>query len=327
MLIKKKICEPMIVTIPDDAAFFSILNPAEKATEKVVMENYINFYCYKDSGTDISFFRFEDFLKRGNIEGMDSCFVPLGMLQRGQSGIDILVEVLMGEYVISVPIMKEYIKFYGSSAEGTHVVFVYGADTFQKTFLCKDFAGHAFVEFTVSFEEMQNSLLNYNICCPKEQNNLNAFRINEKVSPDIEYAKVYSEFHKLCQDFSSRRAGYGMGAIDLYLREVRGYPQNTELAGSWYVLANYLREATKLMNYRYRILEKEIPKTREGLTEGEKILRKLEQDTDMLFFKIARMKRKRIIVDSDIADSLTGTVEICKEDFRRVADYFCRIVC
>ena len=47
----------------------------------------------------------------------------------------------------------------------------------------------------------------------------------------------------------------------------------------------------------------------------------------MLFFKIARMKRKRISVDSDIADSLTGTVEICKEDFRRVADYFCRIVC
>ena len=70
MLIKKKIYEPMIITIPDDAAFFSILNPAEKATEKVVMENYINFYCYKDSGTDISFFRFEDFLKQGFNEGI-----------------------------------------------------------------------------------------------------------------------------------------------------------------------------------------------------------------------------------------------------------------
>ena len=35
-------------------------------------------------------------------------------------------------------------------------------------------------------------------------------------------------------------------------------------------LANYLREATKLMKYRYRILEKEMPMTCEGLTEGEK---------------------------------------------------------
>ena len=287
MLIRKKIYEPMIYTRPDDAAFFSLLDPAEKITEKVIMENYIDFYCYKDSETDISFFRFEDLLKRGNIEGMDCCFVPLGMLQRNKSGIDILVELLMEGYFISVPVMKDYIGFYGSSAGGTHVLYIYGADTFQKAFLCKDFAGHAFVEFTVSFEEMQNSLLNYNICCSKEQNNLNAFRINEKVFPAIEYAKVYSEFHKLCQDFSSRRVGYGMGAINLYLREVRGYPRNIELAGSWYVLANYLREATKLMKYRYRILEKEIPMTCEGVAEGEKILRKLEHDTDILLLLIA----------------------------------------
>lgn len=315
----------MIFTIPDDAAFFSILSPAEKITEKVVMENYINFYCYKDYESDISFFRFEDFLKRGNIEGMDICFVPLNMLRRDQSSIDILVELLMEEYFISVPIMKKYIEFYGSSAKGTHVMFIYGVDTFQKAFLCKDFAGQAFVEFTASFEEMQNSLLNYNICGLKEQNNLNAFRIDEKILPTIEYAKVYSEFHKLCQEFSSRRAGYGMGAIDLYLREVRGYPQNTELIGSWYVLANYLREATKLMNYRYRILEREVLVTDKGLTEGEKILWKLNQDTDILFFKIGRMKSKEIIVDSDIADSLSGMVEICKEDFRKIADYFCRV--
>lgn len=327
MLIRNKIYEPMVFTIPDDAAFFSILNPSEKITEKVIMENYINFYCYKDYESDISFFRFEDFLKRGNIEGMDNCFVPLDMLQRGQNSIDILMELLREEYFISVPIMKKYINFYGSSDKETHVVFVYGVDTVQKAFLCKDFAWHAFVEFTVSFEELQNSLLNYNICCSKEQNNLNAFRIDWKVLPTIEYAKVYSEFHKLCQDFSSRRAGYGMGAIDLYLREVREYPQNVELIGSWYALANYLREATKLMNYRYRILERGIPVTDGGLTEGKKILWKLNQDTDILFFKIGRMKSKDIIVDSDIADSLTGMVEICKEDFRKIADYFCRIVC
>lgn len=326
MLIRKKIYEPMILTIPDDAAFFSILNPAEKITEKIVMENYIDFYCYKDPDTDISYFRFEDFLKRGNIEGVDCCFVPLDMLQRDQGGIDIFVELLKEEYFISVPIMKECIGFYGSGAEGTHVLFIYGVDTLQKTFLCKDFSRHAFVEFTVSFQEMQDSMANYNICCTKEQNNLNAFRINEKAFPDIEYAKVYSEFHKLCQDFSSRRAGYGMGAIDLYLREIRGYPKNTGLIGCWYVLASYLREATKLMKYRYRILEKEIPVAGEGLTERERILHKLEQDTSTLFFKIGRMRCMNIIVDSDIADSLTEMVEICKEDFMKIADCFCRII-
>ena len=127
MIIQKKIYNPMILTIPDDVVLFTILNPEDKMTRKIVMENYINFYAYKDAVSGISYFRFEDFKNYENLDGVEKCLVPMNLIKENSNSLGFLLELLQTDYVISLPIVKKFIDFYGQDADGTHVLFVYGS--------------------------------------------------------------------------------------------------------------------------------------------------------------------------------------------------------
>ena len=326
MIIQKKIYNPMILTIPDDVVLFTILNPEDKMTRKIVMENYINFYAYKDAVSGISYFRFEDFKNYENLDGVEKCLVPMNLIKENSNSLGFLLELLQTDYVISLPIVKKFIDFYGQDADGTHVLFVYGADLDNEVFLCKDFDRFDYVDFTVSFEVMKKSLAMYTAFHFGERESLLAFRINERGSSVIEYAKVYSGFHKLKQDFSSRPAGYGLGAIDFYRKEIRGYPQNIHLIRCWYVLANYMRESVKLMKYRYAVLMEDMAALSGEFPDGGATIDNLSRNADILFFKTGIMTRKQVIADSDRITELSGLVTACRESFRQVCEYFCRAV-
>ena len=77
MIIKNKIYQPNILTIPEDTSLFSILCPSEKITSKIIMENYIDFFCFKDPANNLVYFRFKKFMDYGNIEGIKQSFIHL----------------------------------------------------------------------------------------------------------------------------------------------------------------------------------------------------------------------------------------------------------
>ena len=101
----------MILTIPDDVVLFTILNPEDKMTRKIVMENYINFYAYKDAVSGISYFRFEDFKNYENLDGVEKCLVPMNLIKENSNSLGFLLELLQTDYVISLPIVKKFIDF------------------------------------------------------------------------------------------------------------------------------------------------------------------------------------------------------------------------
>lgn len=320
MLIKKEIYPPFILTIPDDAAVFSILNPVEKVAAKIIMENYINFLCYKDFESGISFFRFEDSMHYETIQGFKKCFIPIHIIKK-YSGLDYILQLIKENYFVTMPVDKGSIDFYGEGVEGTHLIFIYGVDTLRQVFLCKDFNQLNFVDFEVSFEMMSNSLKNYSRPDPQGIDGLRGFQIDRETTTSIDYARVYSEFYKLSQEYMSSETGYGLGAINLYLHEIKRYPCDVGLINSWYVIGNYLREAAKLMKFRYKVLQQDSFNNTMQLDDS--VIKKLISDTDVLFFSIYRQKYKGEIMDEGTIRKLTALVNVCKEDYKQVSDYFC----
>ena len=249
MLIKKEIFTPAILTIPDDTAIFSILDMGKKITRKIIMENFIDFCCFKDN--HIMLFRFRNSLNFENIKGLDQCFIPIEIIQKYHDNLDVLIHLIMEGYAILMPVCRNCIDFYGNNTVGSHLAFIYGVDTSKKTFFCKDFLGEYFMTFETSFESIKKSLLNYHSIYTQKSDGLIAFRTSKTVCPNIEYSNVFCEFSKLCQEFATDTVGYGLKAIDLYLSNIKDYHDIL----SWYVIANYMRESIKLMNIRYNILK------------------------------------------------------------------------
>lgn len=327
MRIEKEIYSPLILTVPDDAALFSVLNPSKKITKKIIMENNINFYCYKDLVSGIAFFRFKDSMNYGCIEGLKRCCIPIDIVKKYHDLIDLITKILMEGYCIIMPVNKGSIDFYGKNVEGTHQVFIYGIDTQRQILLCKDFEANCFVKFEVSFEEVENSLKDYDFINIQESDGIMAFQINESILPVIEYSRVYSEFYRFNQEFVSNEASCGLGAIELYLSEIKRYPSDYNLIMSWYVLANYLRESAKLMMIRFNILKEENTDEQNiELFNNQILVKKLLKDTDILFFKICRLRNKMVIVDDGITNNLCSLVNMCKDDFRMLAIYFCKLL-
>ncbi|MCI8693219.1 MAG: hypothetical protein HFH91_10855 [Lachnospiraceae bacterium] len=326
MLIKNKIYQPIILTIPEDTSLFSVLNPDEKMTSKIIMENFIDFYCFKVPTHNFVYFRFENYMDYSYIEGIRQAFIPIDMLKNYFDALQTIFHFLANGYVLSMPIVKKNISFYKQS-EGMHPMFIYGADTSRQVLFCKDFSGHLFAEFEASFEDMKNSLSNYDMANLRALDGLLAFRMDDKASREIEYSKVYSEFHKLRTGYASANDGYGLGAIDLYVNRVVQYPCEVSPIDRWYVIANYLRESAKLMRMRYCILEKEFQEKRIEKPLDTLLLKKLIQDTDILFFTISKLQMKGSIASSEIIDRLCTLTNICRNDFQMFAEYICEVVC
>ena len=325
MIIKNNIYQPVILTIPEDTSLFSILNPDEKITSKIIMENFIDFYCFKEPVRNLVFFRFKKYMDYSYIEGIRQAFIPVDILKNYFDALQTILRFLKEGYVLSMPVDKGSISFYGQSV-GTHPLFIYGADTSRQILFCKDFAQHHFVQFDVSLEEMKCSLANCDMANLRALDGLLAFRIDDKVSSDIEYSKAYSEFHKLKSGYASADDGYGLGAIDLYMNGVIQYPCEVSPIERWCVIANYLREAAKLMKMRYDILEKEIHKKQITKSQDAALLRTLIQDTDTLFFLISKLLIKNSPASSEIIDKLCMLTNRCRKDFYMLAEYFCEFI-
>lgn len=327
MIIKKRIYQPLILTIPEDAAFFSILEPGAPITGKLIMENYINFYCFKDLQSGIVLFRMEDFVHQGTIKGLERCYIPIGIMEKYHGDLDIVLELLAEDYAVIMPVCRSSIDFYGAGAEGTHVLLVYGADTERKCFFCKDFMGYHFVSFEVPFDAMRDSLQNYARLSVAESSGMSVMRVNRETLPDIEYSRVFMEFTRLGQEFYTQETGYGLGAIELYLNEIKQYPRNREFTRSWYVLSNYLRESQKLMGIRYRILKGELEgKQGRDFTVGDRIMDKIQYDTGKLFLKVGKYLMKGITLSEESNRELAALVRECETDFASVVHFFCDAV-
>lgn len=325
MLIKNKIYQPIILTIPEDTSLFSILNPDEKITSKIIMENFVDFYCFKEPTHNLVFFRFKKFMDYSYIEGIRQSFIPIVILKKYFDAVQTILHFLMNGYVLSIPVCKQNIWFYGQS-EGTHPMFIYGADTSRQVLFCKDFGQYQFVEFEVSFEDMINSTANCDMANLRALDGLLAFRIDDKTSCDIEYSKVCSEFHQLKAEYTFADAAYGLGAIDLYVNGVIQYPCEVNAIERWYVLANYLRESAKLMKMRYDILEREIRDKQIRESPEPLLVNKLIHDTDILLFKILKLWKNRTDESSEVIGKLYELTNVCKKDFYMFAEYFCEYI-
>lgn len=324
MIIKKEIYQPLILTIPEDSAFFSILNPVEEISKKIIMENYINFYSFRDPQYGNIAFRFENYMDYESIEGIERCFIAIDVMKKYYKSLDIIVELLTEGYAITVPVVRSCFSFYGKDIEGTHLVLIYGVDTIQNTLFCKDFSGSKFVNFNVSFRVLKKSLELYHRSFARESDGLLAFRINKKVYPNVDYARVYSEFYKLRQEYFSYGAAYGVGSINLVLNDIKNQPTKYVSADRWFNVVYYLLESSKLFNYRYKIFENELVfRMIEDLGKGKEIIKKLSKDTNLLFFKIQKLYLKKINVSGSILKDMVVLLSICRDDFKIAAEYFC----
>ncbi|GEM_PF-2223714 len=323
MIIEKKLYEPMIHTIPDDCCLFSLLNVEDEFAKKIIMENYINFYAFKDRQYGNIVFRFENFMNYESILGLERCFIPIGMLKKYYGNLNIIVQLLSEDYAIMLPVSRKYISFYKSNPEGNHLLLIYGVDTYKKIFLCKDFQGRKFTKFQVTFKEMMDSIENYVRPFPKESDGLLAFRINFKESPCIDYAKVYLENYKMRQQYFSGDVGYGVGAIDLALYDVKVRPEEYILAERFFNLICYLFESSKLFKFRYSVLKNELNKMEIGMEDGEDIIKKLYGDTSNVLFKIEKWHLKGISTSGLVLEELLKRLYMCREDFCWVTEYFC----
>lgn len=309
----------IIRTIPDDMLIFSLFNLNNSLTKKIIMENYINFYSFKELEGNYVSLRFEDFMREGNFEGIDHCFIPIDIMMEYNYNLKIIKELLRERYLVTLPIATKYISFY--KFDGNHLITVYGVDTEKDVFLCKDFQGHEFVEFEVSVKDMQNGLLNYHRMNRKESEGLLALRLSNNCNTKIDYSKVFLEFWKLQQDFCTDTMGFGIGALNLLTTDIEERYNDFFKADEWYNPANYLRESSKLMNIRYDILQEEIG--RDKTVDVRQMLVKLEKDTGKLFFNVEKKIYKGKELTKEEFEKFYYLFLECKEDFRKTAEVFC----
>ena len=327
MIIKNPVYEPFILTIPDDVIVFSLFEENSVYIKKFIMENYINFYSINPPLLNEVVFRFENFMDYESIHGIERYFIPINMMKKYHSDPDIILQLLEEGYIINMPVDRSSIGFYGSSAKGIHHMMIYGADPEEGVFLCKDFKGHAFVEFRTTFSELEESTQNYDNPTAREANGVLAFRIDNTVSPSIEYSKVLLEFNKLRLDLYDDYSGYGIGALSLFIQDVQERKWDGRLCYRWYETSNFMREASKLMLFRYDIISKIIgDRKADNRLELEKYMYKLKKDTDKLFLKVCRLDMKKTEAGTEISKNLATLADICKEDFRRTSDLFCSLI-
>lgn len=283
------------------------------------MENYINFYSFKELEGNYVSLRFEDFMKEGNFEGIDHCFIPIDIMKQYNSDLKIIKEFLREGYLVTIPIATKYISFYKFDA--SHLITIFGVDMEKEVFLCKDFHEHDFVEFQVSIRDMQNGLLNYHRMNRKESEGLLALQLNNNCNTKIDYSKVFLEFWKLQQNFCTDTIGFGIGALNLLAKDIEERYNDFFKADEWYNPANYLRESSKLMNIRYNILKEEIEEDRD--TDGTLMIEKLEKDTGKLFFNVEKKIYKGKELTKEEFEKFYYLFLECKEDFRKIAEIFC----
>ena len=300
MIIKNTISAPAILTIPDDAIIFSLLINNDPISEKIIAENYINFYSVRSMSTGEVVLRFENMIDYESIYGIERLFIPIELLQTNfmdkEKLFNMIVELLSNSFILSVPVSKECLSFYDNNA-GTHRLLLFGVDNNSKIFFCKDFKNFEFTEFNATLDELASAITMYSNPTARESDGLWAFKLSNSVLSAINLSKIYIEFVKL---YYGKKVGsfdaYGVDAIKFFLDDVDGAIFSPSLMDRWFEVANYLRESSKLMSLRFSII------FRSNQLEVSKIktkVRELQVLTDKLYFSIFRLL----------------SLPVCKEEF------------
>lgn len=290
MIIKNKIFPPAILTIPDDAIIFSLLINNDPISEKIIAENYINFYSVRSMSTGEVVLRFENMIDYESIYGIDRFFIPIELLQTDfmdkEKLFNMIVELLSNSFILSVPVSKECLRFYGNNT-GTHRLLLFGVENNSKIFFCKDFKNFEFVEFNATLEELASGITMYSNPTARESDGLWAFKLSNSVPSSINLSKIYIEFIKL---YYGKRVGpfdaYGIDAINFFLDDVHGALFSPSLMDRWFEVANYLRESSKLMSLRFSIM---FSSNQHNVSKIKTKVRELRVLTDKLYFSVFRL--------------------------------------
>lgn len=318
MVISNLTYNPYILTIPDDATVFSVVNSNSPMFSKIIMENYINFFALRTDAIGYVILRFENFFDYECIEGIDHAYIPIEIFKELVSDKKYWRFILGKGYIVNIPVLKRYVDFYKNNSLESHRMMIYGIDLDQDEFFCKDFKNNRFVDFKTSVQSIIDSTKAYFDPNCREPNGLHAFRIDETVAPTIDYARSYQEFSKLRLGVYSGSTGYGVGAIDLFLKNIQ-LAEPTQLTFfRWYEAANFFRESCKLFIYRYQILSKNGGVSEELLVR----IRQLNKYSDKLFFLVRKQfATKRF--DRDTLEKIISMGKDCRSSFYNVATEFC----
>ena len=310
---------PMIRTIPDDTMLFSILNPKSKMAKKIIMENYINFYSVVHPFVGDVIFRFENLIDYESICGLKRLFIPFDYIKNISQTFDTFFAILKDGFYINMPVSKKAIAFYHCEENVHHHMLIYGYDDITKEFLCMDFWNTEFVKFRTSFESLKTSSDLYYNPGSTESNGILAYKIETDILEEIQYSKVYMELIKLAKGRADEIKGFGLGAIDLFLKDIDKSNINERFFFRWNETANYLREAAKLMQYRYATILYDLQIEQTAL--GNQTLEKLRSSTDLLFYKTMKASLSRSMNPSHKVVFRNLCVD-CRKAFSETIDLF-----
>lgn len=326
MMISNPVYTPLINTIPDDTMLFCMLDPNTEIAQKVIVENYVNFYAKRHPYVGDVIFRFENLIDYESIQGIKRVFISHEFLERLVMNPEYLIDLLERKYYINMPVSRKAIAFYETEFNDHHHMLIYGVDTEQKEFLCKDYRGRSFVSFRCSFEELIQSAKIYSNPYATESNGMLAYKIDDETNETINYSKLCVEFTKLKNEYVLDDLGtYGVNAIDLFDRDICKAPIDSRYFYRWYETANFLRESSKLMNFRLECLSRILGSNDTQYVALKKDLSDLFQLTSGLFFTVSISERSKKF-DSTRQDYIHDQLLRSKSVFQKVAEGFINLI-
>lgn len=303
---------------------FSAIDSKSDFFRKFVMENYINFYAIHLRSNDEVVFRFENLIDYESIYGLKRVFLPVDLLKRMRKDIDFFISLIRDGYYLSVPIARRVIDFYQDSSNATHRMMIYGVDPDKKMFMCKDFQGHSFVPFEITYESLSKGIELYSNPNSRESDGLLAFKFDDNISHEISYSKVYLELLKLKDGLTvGNLDSYGIGALDSFLRNIESTNANNRLLARWYEVSNFLREAAKLMQLRFEILCDDLKINADESSTN--IVREVSESTEKLFFLISKSFLSNRF-DDTTNKQFVDLCDLSRNSFFRVSSLFMKLI-
>lgn len=248
--------EAFVLTTPVETVPFLIVKPNTPAFDKFVMENYISFYAfdYQEEDSDGFWLRFGEYMHYGNIEGFSTVFIPMEISKDIVDKKSILIELLDKGYVLACDYNQYFIESLPAKTYWRHCMIIYGYNTKESVFYCKEFQHAKLYSFEAKMDEMVKALSNF----PWEGSNKKGI-LGIKIDPnrtdfEISYYKLYKELEELCnENILIKNQGikaFGIAAIDIFLNGIEHYPELKEKLYRCYYWINYIRVSCKLMQYR-----------------------------------------------------------------------------
>ena len=311
--VKLDICEPFILTIPDECVPFLILKKGSKPFDKFVMENYISFhaYDYQNDTSDGFCLRFENYIAWETLGGFSSLHVPLSLQKNLGDPIGFLTDALERGYILMCDYNTFCVEAASSGKPRSHRVILYGCDREKRRFFCRDFIRGSLRPFEAGFDEMGRALQDYPWPGEEKGGTLGLRYDGDFESGSVSICKLYTALCSLCSsDLLQRNNGveaFGRRALSVFRGGILHYSSPEEQAYRCSYWMNYVRESCKLMEYRLQYLKNCGPGCVSSGTEER--FRAARQSVETAFMKLLKYEYKQR-VDRAFLES---TAESCGE--------------